>query len=68
MAAPGARLLVLGAVVAIPGIVLVLIGHGWSLGVGVAVLLLGSIPATIGLGLIVASVVSRWAARRKPFA
>jgi hypothetical protein len=62
------RFLLIGALVAIPGIVLVAIGHGWSIGVGAAVLLIASIPAFVGLGLLVSAAVSRWAARHKLFA
>jgi hypothetical protein len=60
--------LLVAAVIAIPGIVLILIGRGWSVGVGIAVLLIASCPGAIGFGLLGSSVVSRWAARRKLFA
>lgn len=60
--------LLAAAAVAVPGIILVLIDRGWSLGVGVAVLLLASIPAAIGLGLVVSSAFARWSARHKSFA
>ena len=63
-----AWLVLVGLVMAIPGVVLVLIGHGWSVGVGVAVLLIASIPATFGAGLLLSSAVSRWSARHKLFA
>ena len=62
------RFLLVGIAVAIPGIVLLLIDHGWSIGVGIAVLLIASIPLVVGVGLLVSSAVSRWAARRKLFA
>lgn len=65
---PGLRLLPVGLLIAVPGIVLVALGHGWSIGVGVAVLLLASIPAVIGIGLMVSASVARWAARHKLFA
>jgi hypothetical protein len=52
----------------IPGIVLVLIGAGWSIAFGAALLLLGCIPGTVGIGLIVSSVVARWSARHRSFA
>lgn len=62
------RFVLIGIAIAIPGIVLLLIDHGWSVGVGIAVLLIASIPLVVGLGLLVSSAVSRWAARRKLFA
>jgi hypothetical protein len=62
------RFLLIGIVIAIPGVVLLLIDHGWSIGVGIAVLLIASIPLVVGAGLLVSSAVSRWAARRKLFA
>ena len=62
------RFLLVGVVIAIPGIVLLLIDHGWSVGVGIAVLLIASIALVVGIGLLVSSAVSRWAARRKLFA
>jgi hypothetical protein len=68
MIGPGVRLIAVGAVAAIAGIVLIVIGHGWSIGVGVAVLLLASVPATIGVGLLSGGAVARWAARHKLFA
>jgi hypothetical protein len=64
----GGRILGLGLILAIPGIILVIIGHGWSVGFGIAVLLIASIPGVVGLGLVVSSVVARWAARHKLFA
>jgi hypothetical protein len=65
---PAVRLIALAAVLAIAGVVLILIGHGWSVGVGIAVLLLASVPGTIGFGLLSGGVVARWAARHKLFA
>ncbi len=64
----GTRLLLVGLVLAIPGVVLVLIDHGWSIGVGVAVLFIAAIPGAIGIGLLVSGAVSRWSARRKLYA
>jgi hypothetical protein len=60
--------LLVGLVVAIPGVVLILIDHGWSVGAGIAVLFIAAIPGTVGLGLLVSSAISRWSARRKLFA
>ena len=68
MIGPAIRLLAITAVMAIAGIVLILIGHGWSVGLGIAVLLLACVPGTIGFGLFTGGAVARWAARHKLFA
>ena len=68
MIGPGLRLLAISAVLLVAGVVLILIGHGWSVGVGIAVLLLASVPGTIGFGLLTGGAIARWAARHKLFA
>ena len=68
MLRPALRFVAAALVLAIPGIVLILLDHGWSVGVGIALLLLASIPAVIGGGLLVSSSVARWAARHRLFA
>ena len=68
MIGPAIRLVAIAAVMAIAGIVLILIGHGWSVGLGIAVLLLASVPGTIGFGLFTGGGIARWAARHKLFA
>jgi hypothetical protein len=68
MIGPAIRLLATTAVMAIAGIVLILIGHGWSVGLGIAVLLLACVPGTIGFGMFTGGAIARWAARHKLFA
>jgi hypothetical protein len=68
MARPGLRLILAAVLIAIPGIVLVALDHGWSIGVGVALLLIASVPAAFGIALLLSSGVARWAARHKLFA
>ena len=68
MIGPGLRLLAVSAVLIIAGIVMILLGQGWSVGVGVAVLLLASVPGTVGFGLLTGGAIARWAARHKLFA
>ena len=69
---PGKWWLLVGLVIAIPGIVLLVVGLTadqrtlWV--VGVAVLVIGSIPATVGVALLVSGAVARRAARHKLFA
>jgi uncharacterized protein YjeT (DUF2065 family) len=60
--------LTLALILVIPGVVLVVIDHTWSLAFGAALLLLGSIPGAVGIGLIVSGVVARWSARHNSFA
>lgn len=68
MIGPAIQLVAVAAVMAIAGIVLILIGHGWSVGLGIAILLLASVPGTIGFGLFTGGGIARWAARHKLFA
>ena len=68
MIGPAIRFIAIAAVLAVAGIVLIVIGHGWSVGLGIAVLLLASVPGTIGFGLFTGGAISRWAARHNLFA
>ena len=68
MIGPAIRFIAVAAVMALAGIVLILIGHGWSVGLGIAVLLLACVPGTIGFGLFTGGGIARWAARHKLFA
>jgi hypothetical protein len=68
MMGPAIRFIAVAATMAIAGIVLILIGHGWSVGVGIAVLLLAGVPGTMGFGLLTGGAVARWAARHRLFA
>jgi hypothetical protein len=64
----GGRLLLLALLIAIPGVVLVAIGHGWGTGFGIALFAIALVPAVAGIALLLSSAVSRWAARHKMFA
>jgi hypothetical protein len=68
MIGPAVRFIVVATLMAAAGVVLILIGRGWSVGVGIAVLLLASVPGTVGFGLLSGGAVARWAARHKLFA
>jgi hypothetical protein len=68
MIRPAVRFIAIAAVIAVAGIILILIGHGWSVGVGIAVLLLACVPGTVGFGLLSGGAVARWAARHRLFA
>jgi uncharacterized membrane protein len=67
MAHLAVRLVLIGLVIALPGIVLIVIDAG-TLGIGVGVVLLASIPVAFGVALLCSSAVARWAARHKLFA
>jgi hypothetical protein len=68
MIAPAVRFIVIGVVLAVAGVVLILIGDGWSIGVGIAILLLAGCPVVIGFGLLSGGAIARWAARHRLFA
>jgi hypothetical protein len=65
MGRSGSRFLLLGIPIAIVGIVLIVVG---VTGLGIAILLIGGIPGTVGVALILSSAVARWSARHKLFA
>ncbi len=66
MIGPAVRFMAIAAVMAIVGIILIV--TGWSLGIGIALILLASVPGTFGLGLFTGGTVARWAARHNLFA
>ncbi len=68
MTPPAVRLLLIGIVIAIPGVVLVVVGQHWILGLGIALIFIGSGPVAIGLALLSSATVARWAARHRLFA
>jgi hypothetical protein len=55
-------------IAAIPGAVLVVIDQGWTFVFGLGLLGLASCPFVVGLVLLLASAVPRWAARHRLFA
>lgn len=68
LARPAWRFLALAVIVAIPGVVLVVVDNSWSVPFGIALLLLASLPAAVGIGLLFSASVARWAARHRLFA
>jgi hypothetical protein len=62
------RLLAVAALLLVPGIVLVIVGSNGLLGLGIALMLLASVPGTMGVGLLFSASLARWAARHKLFA
>jgi uncharacterized membrane protein HdeD (DUF308 family) len=72
MTGAGRRWLLVGTLLAIPGIVLVVVGLvasiRWMWPVGIALLLIGSAPIVVAFSLLSSGAISRWAARHKLFA
>jgi hypothetical protein len=68
----GSWFLVVGILVAIPGIVMLAVGlptgHTWLWAFGIAIVLIGSVPGAVGIGMLLSSLVSRWHARHRLFA
>lgn len=60
---PAAIFLALAVVVAIPGIVLIAIGGTWARAIGIAVTAMACVPALVGVGLGLGSLVAWWVAR-----
>jgi hypothetical protein len=65
---PAIGFIAFASLLAVPGLVLVLVGSSWVLSFGIVLLALAIVPAVIGGALLLSSFVSRWAARRKLFA
>ena len=65
MERPAIRFLLLALIVAIPRVIVAVVG---PLGVGAAILLLACVPAAVGIALLLSSGFARWAARHKLFA
>jgi MFS family permease len=68
LAKPGPTLLAIGLLGLIPGIILIVVGSQWVFALGLALLAVGSCPFVVGVALLLASVVPRWAARHRLFA
>jgi hypothetical protein len=65
----GSRLLLLGAILFVIGLVIVLLVDGGTPeGIGVAFMSLASVPALAGIALMVSALVSRRSRQGKPFA
>lgn len=68
LSAPVSRFLLIALALAVPGLVLVILGSSWVFAIGIVLVALAGPPAVVGVALLVSSAVSRWAARRRPFA
>lgn len=52
----------------VPGILPLVLGHTWLIALGITLIALGAIPATVAAGLLISAAVTWWAAHRRPFA
>jgi len=68
LAGPAAWLLAIGAALALPGLVLVVLGDEWVFHLGLVLAVLGSIPLFAGLAMMFSGAVERRSGREKPFA
>jgi hypothetical protein len=68
MGAVGGCFALLSFLLAIPGIVLLVVGGSWLAALGLVLVALAVAPAVVGIALAVSSAVSRWAAPHKLFA
>jgi hypothetical protein len=64
----GARFVVLGLILAVPGVWLLVLGAGWVFALGLALIALALVPAVVAVACLLSGVVARWAARHRPFA
>jgi hypothetical protein len=65
---PGWWFLAIAIPIAIPGALLVALANSWAWALGIVLCVLAGPPAVVGLSLLLTSLVSRWAARHRPFA
>lgn len=65
---PARWFLALAALVAIPGVLLIVFTHGWSQALGIVLVVLSGPPGVVAVGLLLSSLVARWSARHRSFA
>jgi hypothetical protein len=68
LARPSLRFLLIALVPAALGVVLMIIGSSWVWAVGIVLVVLAGPPGVVGIALLGAATVARWAARDRPFA
>jgi hypothetical protein len=67
LAGGGWRLVAIGAPLVVIGVVLALLLNGTALGIGVAIAVIGAIPALIGVSLLLSAGVEQHARKDRPF-
>ena len=65
---PAGWFLFVAALIAVPGIVLILFTGGWAQAVGIVLVALSGPPCIVAVGLLLSSLVARWSARHRSFA
>jgi hypothetical protein len=65
---PGWWFLLLAVFIAVPGVVLIVLTHGWAHALGIVLVALAGPPAVVATALLPSSLVARWAARHRSFA
>jgi hypothetical protein len=65
---PAVGFLMIGLTVLVPGLLLVLLGHGWVFTLGIVLMAISSPFDIVGVAGLGSAVVAHWAARRKSFA
>jgi multidrug efflux pump subunit AcrB len=68
LAGSGSRFIAIGAPFVVIGIVLALLLNGNTLGIGVAIAVLGAIPVVVGIVLLATAGTDRHARKDRPFA
>jgi multidrug efflux pump subunit AcrB len=68
LASSGTRLIAIGAPFVVIGVVLALLLNGNTLGIGVAIAVLGAIPVVVGVVLLATAGTERHARKDRPFA
>lgn len=68
LARPSGPFVAMAAVLAIAGIVLLIVASGVLWVLGIVLIALSGPPAAVGIALLGAAAVSRWASRRRSFA
>ncbi|MGH2874643.1 MAG: hypothetical protein ACRDL8_04930 [Solirubrobacteraceae bacterium] len=64
----GSSFMALGAIVWVPGVVLVLLTSGWAYALGWVLIAIGLLPTIVATALLLSGIVARWAAHHRPFA
>jgi hypothetical protein len=68
LAGSGARFIAIGAPLVVIGLVLALVLNGNTLGIGVAIAVLGAIPVVVGIVLLATAGTNQHARKDRPFA
>lgn len=65
---PAPPFLLIASGLAVVGIILLILTSGWAWALGLVLVVLAGLPAVVGISLLAAGAVTRWAARDRPFA